>query len=120
MAIIRLFGKFINNLNRYWGPKNETGDKEVVKQWREDWVDTEVNLVHMFLNSCQSMIFFDLFQSLSNNGRGIGVESRDVFKSEDLPHTYHDATIEEDVDHPLDGIVLPRTLPEPSERVRNR
>ena len=39
MATLRLFGKYVNNIRRYWGQNNKTGDKEAVKQWKEDWIE---------------------------------------------------------------------------------
>ena len=87
MAIIRLLGKFINNLNRYWGPKNETGTKEVVKQWREDWAEGNRST---FCTHVPTILPVDeFFRPVSitlEQWKEHWVESRDGFKSEDLPH----------------------------------
>ena len=102
--IIRLFGNFINNLNRYWGPNNETGDKEVVKQWREDWVEgnrsTSCTHAPKFLPADQ---FFRPVSITLEQWKEHWGESRDGFKSEDLPHTYHHTTIKEYVE--MKGII---------------
>ena len=81
MAVIRLHRKNISNMHRYWGPDNETGNKEAVDQWKEDWLEVKRSHVPKGLPVDEH---FRPVDSTLDQWRTIWKETRDGYNPNDL------------------------------------
>ena len=104
------------------GPDNETGNEEVVDQWKDDWLEGKSSAL---CNHIPKRLHVDKYFRPVNitldQWKNIWKETRDGYNPDDLPRTFHDAIVEKYVE--MKGIthimgMFCLKLPDPLGNVR--